>query len=99
MKTLIAVLSALLLYGGQAFAQTSTAAEPSTQPSDAKKLPLEGANSFTEGQARTRIENAGFSQIAELKKDGQGVWRGTAVKDGKSVAVALDFKGNIVHSE
>jgi len=99
MRTLIAVLAALLLHGGLAFAQTAAAPDPSVQPSEAKKLPLEGANSFTEEQARARIENAGFSQVAELKKDERGVWRGAAVKDGKTVAVALDYRGNVVHSE
>jgi putative membrane protein len=26
----------------------------------------------------------------------QGVWRGTAMKDGKSTPVGLDYQGNIV---
>ena len=28
-------------------------------------------------------------------KDDQGVWRGKAMKDGKSVTVSLDFQGNV----
>ena len=55
-----------------------------------------GSNSFTEGQARSRIEDRGFAQVRDLKKDDQGIWRGMAMKDGKSVAVALDYQGNIV---
>ncbi len=31
-----------------------------------------GANSFTEGQARTRLEGAGLSNVTELQKDDQG---------------------------
>src|SRR6185312_9283897 len=58
--------------------------------------PVAGANSFTEGEARNRIEKSGYSNVSGLKKDAQGVWQGTAMKDGKSTAVALDFKGNIV---
>ena len=58
--------------------------------------PHPGANSFTEGQARSRIEDKGFSQVANLKKDDQGIWRGTAMKDGKQVNVALDYQGNVV---
>ncbi len=54
-----------------------------------------GANSFTEGQAQSRIESAGFSGVTGLKKDGDGIWRGQATKDGKSMAVGFDYKGNL----
>jgi hypothetical protein len=33
--------------------------------------------------------------VSELRKDDQGVWRGTAMKDGKSVTVSVDFQGNV----
>ena len=55
-----------------------------------------GRNSFTEGEAKSRIEKAGFSNISELKKDDNGVWRGRASKDGRSVDVSLDYQGNVV---
>ncbi len=58
--------------------------------------PLEGANSFTEGQAQDRVVAAGYSGVSALKKDEKGVWRGTATKDGASVNVAVDYKGNVV---
>ena len=74
--------------GGQAAVRiddgTRTAATP--QP---------GANSFTEGQARSRIEDAGFSNVTELQKDDQGIWRGRGTKDGRQVGVALDFTGAV----
>ncbi|MGH1591771.1 hypothetical protein ACRBEV_29515 [Methylobacterium phyllosphaerae] len=54
-----------------------------------------GANSFTEGEARSRLDKAGFKDAKDLKKDDQGIWRGTAMRGGKSVAVGLDFKGNV----
>jgi putative membrane protein len=57
--------------------------------------PVPGANSFTEDQARTRIQDAGYADVSGLAKDDNGVWRGEAKKDGKSVPVALDFKGNV----
>src|ERR1700760_3586441 len=44
--------------------------------------PVAGANSFTEGQAKSRIESNGFSDVTPLKKDESGVWRGKAMKDG-----------------
>jgi len=58
--------------------------------------PLEGANSFTETQAKDRAIAAGLSNVSTLAKDEKGIWRGTAEKDGKSVNVAVDFKGNVV---
>ena len=65
-------------------------------PAKAGSAALEaGANSFTESQARSRLEGAGFGQVTGLAKDPQGVWRGKAQKDGRMVSVGLDFKGNV----
>lgn len=57
--------------------------------------PQPGANSFTEGQARSRIEAAGFSDVSELQKDDQGIWRGRGMRNGQQTSVALDFQGNV----
>ena len=54
-----------------------------------------GANSFTEGQARGHIANSGFTGVSKLRKDQNGVWRGTAMKGGHRTSVAVDFKGNV----
>ena len=79
--------------------QTSTANAPavgSTSP-DSKTVaaPLAGANSFTESQARSRLQAHGYTAVTELKKDDKSIWRGMAMKDGKSGEVALDYQGNI----
>lgn len=57
--------------------------------------PARGRSSFSEAQARRRIESRGFQQVTGLRKDEGGVWRGTAMRDGASVPVWLDYKGNI----
>ena len=57
--------------------------------------PVAGANSFTEGQAKARIEARGYANVAGLAKDNSGLWRGTAMKDGKPVNVTLDYQGNV----
>jgi putative membrane protein len=57
--------------------------------------PAAGANSFTEGQAKSRIESQGFTNVSGLAKDDQGIWRGRAIKDGKNVNVSLDFHGDV----
>ena len=58
--------------------------------------PVAGANSFTEGQAKSRIESQGFKDVTGLRKDDNGIWRGTASKDGRSHPVSLDFQGNVI---
>ncbi|UCI10676.1 DUF4142 domain-containing protein [Mesorhizobium sp. B1-1-8] len=57
--------------------------------------PVPGANSFTEGQAKSRIEDAGYTDVSSLSKDDQGIWRGQAKRDGKNTSVSLDYQGNI----
>ena len=74
-------------------------ASPTAVKADAKMdvgAPLKGANSFTEAQAKDRILAVGLSNVSSLKKDADGIWRGTASKDSKTINVAVDFKGNVV---
>ena len=90
---LLTLVAALAISTTTALAQTPAVKSPSaTNPA----APVAGANSFTEGQAKSRLESNGFSNVGELKKDDNGVWRGKAMKDGKSVNVSLDFQGNVV---
>jgi hypothetical protein len=59
--------------------------------------PAAGANSFTEAQAKSRIEEAGYSNVSHLVKDKDGIWRGKAFNQSRTVVdVALDYQGNIV---
>ena len=57
--------------------------------------PVAGRNSFTEGQAQSKIEAAGYTKVTDLKKDDNGVWRGKASKGGSSTSVSVDFEGNV----
>ena len=59
---------------------------------------MAGANSFTEGQAKSRIENMGFANVTDLKKDDNGVWRGRAMKSGQTVDVSVDYQGNVIQA-
>jgi hypothetical protein len=59
--------------------------------------PAAGSNSFTEAQAKSRIEAAGYSSVSGLVKDKDGIWRGTATNGGTTgINVALDYQGNVV---
>lgn len=75
-------------------AKTPAVNSPNSPPNPG--APVAGANSFTEGQAKSRIEAKGFTAVSDLKKDDAGVWRGHAKQSGKAVAVSLDFQGNVV---
>lgn len=55
----------------------------------------EASNSFTEGQAKGHIENAGFTDVTGLQKTKTGLWTAMAKKDGKAVGVTVDFKGAV----
>lgn len=57
--------------------------------------PARGANSFSMGEARRRIQRSGYTNVAGLKKDDGGVWRGMASKGGAATPVWLDYKGNV----
>jgi hypothetical protein len=102
MRLTIIIPMILLLATGGALAQNPPANNgPNNKAVNSKSennpgAPVAGANSFTEGQAKSRIVSHGYSNVTDLKKDESGVWRGKAMKDGKSVDVSLDFQGNVV---
>ena len=73
---------------------TTPAGAPMSTPASTQ-APAPGSNSFTQRQAMNRIRRAGYSNVAGLKKDNKGIWRGSAKKDGNAVNVSLDFKGNV----
>jgi len=98
-----AALAAVMTVGlvATAVAQTTSPTSPdtppvATAPSTDPNAPLPGANSFTENQAKERIEKAGLTQVSNLKKDDQGIWRARAMLGGKQTDVALDYRGNVV---
>src|SRR5262245_4249647 len=57
--------------------------------------PFAGANSFTEGQVKSRLEDRGFSNVSGLAKDANGIWRGKAIKESRTMDVAVDYQGNV----
>lgn len=57
--------------------------------------PVKRKNSFTENQAKARIEKKGFTNITNLKLGQDGVWRASAERNGVPTSVALDYQDNI----
>lgn len=86
------------------FAQTNTGNSSSTPPAvstsnaetKTSAAPVPGKNSFTEAEAKKRLESFGYTNVSALHQDAQSIWRGTATKGGQQGPVALDYQGNIV---
>jgi hypothetical protein len=101
MRFFVLTAAAASLFASVAFAQDTPAqsgpANPAVKSTDANNssMPVAGANSFTKGEAKSHIEAKGYTHVAKLKKDKDGVWRGMAMKDGQSGPVSLDYQGNV----
>ena len=103
MRNMILATAAIMLLASPSFAQDIRAAAPAEPVNPAIKgmhennsaTPVAGANSFTMNQAKSQIEAKGYTKVAKLKKDKDGVWHGTGMKDGASVPVSVDYQGNV----
>ena len=99
MRHIVLTTAALTLVCSAAFAQP---AQQGPQNPAVKSMnennssaPVAGANSFTMGEARKQIEARGYTHVAKLKKDANGVWRGMATKDGQAGPISVDYQGNV----
>jgi putative membrane protein len=68
---------------------------PTTPDAKTEAAPATTGSLFTENQARVHLAHLGYTSISELKKDQNGVWHGSATKDGKARVVAVDIKGTV----
>lgn len=96
-KQFIAAAAACVLASG-AYAQADTTSHnPVVKDATAHTTAAaaKGRNSFTKSQAQGRIAKAGYSNVSKLAKNENGVWQGSAMKDGAKVNVGLDYKGNV----
>ena len=95
MRSALATIAACTFAATMALAQTTPPPAATTSPPSTTAKLEPGANSFTEGQARARFQEAGLTDVSDLRKDDQGIWRAKGKKDGRDVNAGLDFKGNI----
>ena len=51
---------------------------------------------FTMIDAQNLLRQRGYTSVSELVKNEKGTWIGSAVKDGKTVPVGVDVKGNVI---
>lgn len=101
MRFVLATVVASSFFASLAVAQTPPAQDGPANPAvksmheNNSANPVMGANSFTMGQAKSAIQAKGYTHVAKLKKDKEGVWRGTATKDGHSGPISVDYQGNV----
>jgi len=91
-------VSSGLAQSGQTPAAQSGPQNPAvkTDESNNSSMPVKGANSFSMSEARSHIMRKGYTHVSGLKKDNDGVWRGTAMKAGQQVSVSIDYQGNVI---
>jgi len=99
MKKIATLSAALILSASAVFAQSETPSTSQTTPAVNTEhnpgAPVAGKNSFTEDQAKSRMEGAGYTDVMGLQLDDKGIWRANAKKDAADVKVSLDFQGNV----
>ena len=101
MRAIVLTIAAMGLAANFAFAQGMPAQSGPQNPAikdmhqNNSSAPVAGANSFTRSEAKSQIEAKGYTHVTHLRKDESGVWRGTAMKDGHSGSVSVDYQGNV----
>ncbi len=101
MRFALGAVAACTVFASVAVAQTPPAQNgPNNAPvksmhENNSNAPVAGANSFTRSQAKSAIEAKGYTNVVNLNKDSNGVWRATATKDGQTGPVSVDYQGNV----
>jgi hypothetical protein len=91
MKLMIIGIAVALMVTGSALAQNE---RPAADPLAVNPIPPQVQTEDT-STIRTKIERAGYTDIAELARDSVGVWRARAKKGGDTVEVMVDKGGRV----
>lgn|GEM_PF-6852259 len=89
MKLALAAM-VVVLSAGSAAAQTTPPAHPL-----AVKPIAPNAQAAEQAVMRTKVEQAGYTEVSDLARDSAGVWRGTARKGDAAVDIMVDKGGRI----
>lgn len=102
MRNIALIIAAVSVAASVAYAQQENSSRTAPQNPAIKGVhennsstPVAGANSFTKKEAKSQIEAKGYTRVANLTKDKAGIWHATAVKNGTSVPVTVDYQGNV----
>ena len=91
MKATFAGLALAALIGGTALAQTSRQA---ADPLAVKPIPSQ-AQAVDADVIRTKIEQAGYTDVSDVSRDSTGVWRAHAKKGREAFRLIVDKGGRI----
>ena len=87
---------AVAMLAGSAFAQVSgPAGRPAADPLAVTPIAPSQATAGDADMIRTKIEQAGYTDVTDLSRDSVGVWRARARKGGDVVGIVVDKGGRI----
>jgi hypothetical protein len=92
MKGIVASLAVATTVAAGAFAQTS---RPSADPLAVTPLSPAQAEARDADMIRTKIEQAGYTNVSDLSRDSMGVWHARAKKGSDVVGLTVDKGGRI----
>jgi hypothetical protein len=92
MRGAVAGLVMTALLAGSAFSQTS---RPAADPLAVTPISPSQARAGDADMIRTKIEQAGYTEVTDLSRDSMGVWRARARKGGDVVGIVVDKGGRI----
>jgi len=100
MKAVAAGLVLAALLAGSALAQVSgkagsQASRPTADPLAVTPISPSQAHTGDAEMIRTKIEQAGYTEVTDLSRDSIGVWRARARKGGDVVGIVVDKGGRI----
>lgn len=92
MKPVLVAAAFVLMASGSALAQTTD--RPAADPLAVK--PVQPQTQTVESDSiRTKIEQAGYTDVTDLTRDSMGVWRARGRKGGDLVDIVVDKGGRI----
>jgi hypothetical protein len=95
--TRILPLAAVLVTALALPAIAGDTATKATSEAPAATASAAAGNPFPMETAHKHLVQLGYTNVSELMKDANGKWVGSADKDGKTVIVAVDVKGNVAN--
>ncbi len=96
MNPSLGIIAAAAVLAGGALAQTRQS--PSSDPLSVKPVPSQAQSSETDAitdSIRTKIEQAGYTDVTDLSRDNMGVWRARGRKGNDLVEITVDKGGRI----
>lgn len=76
----------------------STAPAPAGRPRDPAAAAARQQSGLSESDARTLLQNRGYTQLNEVRADPGSVWvwQADGIKDGRPVRVGIDYRGKVL---